>query len=282
MNQQMGSLSVRLLGRFEARRDGVLLDAKVWGRRKTQTLLKLLLIRRGRVFTTDQILDILYPHRDPKKAAGNLRTRISQLRRVLEPDLKRGADSKYVLHVSPGSYCFSESAPCWLDTEVFEWHVETAQGLVEQKHWAQAVTRYRSAIELYHGDFLAEDRYEEWTLVPRERFRQLLLDAFEGCAECHARLGQYTEAIQMTRHLLEREPAWESAYRRLMIYYSYKGNPQKALQAYEACARALRECLAMRPSEETQALRDRIQRGESTSSHFVLTAEQVRRSRGKA
>ncbi len=270
MDRKGGRLSIRLLGRFEARRDGVLLDAKGWGRRKTQTMLKLLLTRRGQVFTTDQILDALYPDRDPKKVAGNLRTRISQLRRVLEPDLKRGADSRYVLHVSPGSYCFSESAPCWLDTEAFERHVEAAQRLAEQKRWAQAVTRYRSAIELYRGDFLAEDRYEEWTLAPRERFRQLLLDALEGCAECHAHLGQYTEAIQMTRRLLEREPAQESAYRRLMLYYAYKGNPQKALQAYEACARALRGRLAMRPSEETQALRDRIQRGERMPPHNYL------------
>jgi DNA-binding SARP family transcriptional activator len=261
MSRKVGRLSVRLLGRFKAQRDGVLLDAEVWGRRKTQTLLKLLLTRRDQVFTTDQILDALYPDRDPQKAAGNLRTRISELRRALEPELQKGSDSQYVLHVSPGHYCFSESAPCQIDTELFEEHLEAARKLTEQERWAEALGRYEAGIALYRGDLLADDRYAEWALAPRERFSRLFGDALEGASVCHARLGCYERAIAMTRRLIEREPARECAYRRLMRYELYRGKMQRALQAYESCVKALRKHLDMAPSSETQELRDRILEG---------------------
>ncbi len=261
MGLEADGLCIRLLGRFKIWHDGALIDSKAWGRRKTQTLLKLLLTRRGEILTTDQILDALYPNCDPRRAAGNLRTRISQLRRALEPDLTKGADSRYVLHVSPGHYCFSGSAPCEIDTELFEKYFEAAQELVEQARWAEALNRYEKAIELYRGDFLAEERYAEWTLAPREHFCRLFLDTLESCAECHARLDHYERAITRTRWLIEREPARERAYRRLMRYELYGGDAQRALQAYESCLKALRKHLDMAPSAATQQLRDRIQEG---------------------
>jgi len=262
MASEAGGLSIKLFDRFEVKWNGSPISPQSWGRRKTQTLLKFLLLQRGRVVTTDQILDALYPSCDPQKAAGNLRTRISELRRVLEPTLKRGADSQYVLRLSPGNYRFSEIAPCQIDIELFEDHIKAAQQDMEQEHWSEALKHYQRALELYRGDLLAEDRYEEWTLVPRQHFRRLFLNALTDCAECHARLGQYANAIERLHHLIEQEPAYEGAYKQLMLYEYYKGDQQKALQAYDLCVAALREHLNQEPSPETRALRDRIQRGQ--------------------
>jgi DNA-binding SARP family transcriptional activator len=57
----------------------------------------------------------------------NLTGRISQLRQALEPHLKSGADSHYILRVGKGNYCFSAQAPCWLDTEEFQSQVAAAR-----------------------------------------------------------------------------------------------------------------------------------------------------------
>jgi len=254
-------LSIRLFGRFEVEREGIPIEPKAWGRRKTQTLLKFLLLRRGRVVSTDQILDALYPQNDPQKAAGNLRTRISQLRRALEPALRRGAESQYVLHVSPGHYCFSEDASCRTDTELFERDLEEARELSRQRRWGDALRRYEEALSLYRGDLLEEDRYEEWTLAPRERYRRLFHEALEDCADLYARLRRFAPAIAAIRRVLEDDPCCESAYRRLMLYESSRGDTRKALEAYEKCASELRAHFGCEPSPETQALRNRIRKG---------------------
>ena len=237
------------------------MGSRAWGRRKTCTLLKFLLAHRGDVLAVDQILDALYPHADPQRAAGNLRTRISELRRVLESHLKRGADSQYVLRVGPGSYLFSKEAPCRVDTEIFEGHLRAARRLVYQRQWPAALEHFEEAVALYGGDFLAEDRYEEWTLAPREHYRRLFHEALEGCSDLYARSRRYAEAIAAIHRVLEDDPCCESAYRRLMLYESCQGDTQKALEAYERCKAELRRRLSREPSPETRTLAERIRQG---------------------
>lgn len=171
-----------------------------------------------------------------------------------------------MLHLSPGHYCSSRSAPCRLDTELFEGHIEEAQQkYLERERWAEALERCEKAVELYRGDLLAEDRYAEWTLAPREHFHRLFLDALANSAECHAQLGQYLNATEKARCLIRQDPTRESAYRQLMLYEYYRGELQRALQAYEACAQALRERIDMELSRQTRALRNSIREGKLPS-----------------
>ena len=72
---------------------------KTWPQRKTKGLLKLLLSQRGQIFTQDQLIDALFPDLEPHKAAKTLYNRISELRRVLEPEIGRAScrERVYVL-----------------------------------------------------------------------------------------------------------------------------------------------------------------------------------------
>lgn len=250
-------LRVRLFGRFEVWREGALISPQAWGRRKTQSLLKLLLSERGRVFMQDQLIEALFPDLDPDKAIRNLYGRVSRLRHLLEPELERGGDSLFIPKVKEGYY-FSESASCWIDTEEFQKACEAARALEEAGRWTQALTTYQQAIELYRGDYLAEDLYEEWTLIPRERWRALYLESLERLAECQARLGQFHRAIEHCRCIIELEPYNENAYRQLMRYHYHAGEQKKALQAYQACVQALKEHLEVAPERETCELQQQI------------------------
>ncbi|MFQ5796549.1 MAG: BTAD domain-containing putative transcriptional regulator, partial [Candidatus Bipolaricaulia bacterium] len=213
MGQTKGhGLQVKLFGHFEAWHDDEPIPPQAWSRRKTQTLLKILLTERGRVFTQDQLIDWLFPDSNPDKAAQNLYKRISELRRTLEPDLNRGADSQFVLRVG-GGYCFSQDAPGWIDTEAFHQQVESARKMEQAGRWSQALEYYQQAVELYRGEYLAEDLYEEWSIPPRERWREEYLTALERLAECHARLRNYSRAIEYGQRMIELEPYREGAYR---------------------------------------------------------------------
>lgn len=261
MDSARAELVIRLLGPFEVWRGPDRVPASAWGRRKTQALLKVLLVRRGQVFTRDQLIDRLYPEADPAKVAKNLRGRVSELRRALEPDLKHGPDSRYVLSAGEG-YCFSAEAPCWIDVEAFARALDEARALEEAQRWSEAVSCYRRAVELYRGPFLAEDPYEEWTLEPRERLRERFLVALERLAEAHARLGQHPQAIACCQRALAEDPARESAFRRQMRFQAYAGRTSQALETYRRCVHTLKDQLGVEPDRKTQALYLRIRQGQ--------------------
>lgn len=246
-------LSVRMLGAFEVLSNGEPVPDKAWGRKKTKMLLKILLSERGRSFTVDQLVDLLYPETAPEKVLKNLRGRVSQLRKALEPKLQKGPDSVFVHNVGQG-YRFNAHAPCWLDTEAFAEHLESAEALTHTDRWPQALERYEQAIALYRGDYLEEDLYEEWTLPLRERFKKQFLSAMEGAARCHGKLGDFAAAIACCQRVIAHEPYRESAFRLMMRCHYHAGQQQQALEAYDACVRSLKDHLGVEPTLETRKL----------------------------
>ena len=151
------TLEIKLLGRFEVLRDGESIPEEAWGRRKTKTLLKVLLTEPGRAFTQDQLIDALFGGENVDSSLENLYGRVSQLRRALEPDLKRGADSAFILREGHG-YSFDVVACSDLDTIAFKQGLDDSQSLVEEKDWTAAAARLEEVTALYQGEFLAEDR----------------------------------------------------------------------------------------------------------------------------
>ncbi|MBI1742217.1 tetratricopeptide repeat protein [Candidatus Acetothermia bacterium] len=257
-----GRLQVRLFGRFEARRGHVLIAPEAWPQRTTQLLFQLLISERGRVFIQDELIESLYPAHAADKAAKSLRSRISQLRRLLEPELKKGGDSRFVLQIGKGGCSFDAQAPCWVDVEEFQQQLQAAQTAEQSGRWSEALSHYEQAIELYRGDFLAEAPYEEWTLAPRERWREEYLAALAKLAGLYARLRQFSRALECCRRALELDPQDESFYCQKMLCHYHAGEYQKAVLAYETCVQALRAHLEVTPAQETQNLYEQIVRHE--------------------
>ena len=92
-------LRLKVLGSFELALDGAAVPEEAWPRRKTRDLLKLLLTAPGDVFTDDQLIETLLPDAGVTRAGSNIRARISELRRVLEPELQRGTGSQYIKRI---------------------------------------------------------------------------------------------------------------------------------------------------------------------------------------
>jgi predicted ATPase/DNA-binding SARP family transcriptional activator len=251
-------LRIKLLGRFEVWREGALLAPEAWPQVKTQVLLKLLISERGKVFTKDQVLEALFPELDPQKASHNLHGRLSELRRMLEPHLKKGTNSKYIQSSGRQGYFFNKEISCEVDIEAFSQHIERAQVAEGAQRWAEGVESYQKALDLYTGDYLPEDAYEEWTIAPREHWREICLNALLGQAECQARLGQYAQAIEQCKKAVAVKSTLEAAYRQQMLYHYMLGEPGEALRIYQACVKALQEQVNVPPSAATRQLHEEI------------------------
>ena len=143
----VATLCIRALGAFEVAVDGQVVSQEAWPRQKTKDVLKLLLTAPGEPFTVDQIIDALFPNADPVRAARNVQARISELRRVLEPDLERGADSRFVRHVGEG-YAFTLGSDEWIDTLTFARQLELARALTDAGDWVPAIEAFEDALAL--------------------------------------------------------------------------------------------------------------------------------------
>ena len=272
--QETPQLRVHQLGRFEVWPGDELISAQAWGRRKNQQLMKILLSRRGQVFSTDQLIDFMFAELDPEAALGNLRGRVGELRRVLEPGMARRTDSQYILTLASG-YCFSDQALCWVDTEQFQQELDAALKAQKQGDWAKALQRYQAALALYRGDYLSEDPYEEWLLPLRQQWRERFLQALEGEAEAHLKLGDFAATVESSRKAIRHEPTLESGHRRLMLSLYYAGQQGEVQKAYEACAEILKRELHVEPSAETLKLHQQLQKRELAAPASSLSAPAV-------
>lgn len=257
------ALKIQLFGDFRVWRKGDTepIGRQEWGDHKCMQVLKILVSERGQALSQGQLIERLWPHCDPTKAAASLRNRVSRLRRVLEPDLKRGSDSRYV-RTSYGGYRFQPESECEIDSERFAQIYQDGQALKQAGQWHEAVDHYERAAALYRGDYLAEDRYESWALAYQEHWRRAYLELLARLADCYAHLKQYQEAIARLEQAIELAPTWsERIYQQLMDYYMRLGECAGMTRTYARLQRMLMESFAAEPSPETQAFYAEIRRG---------------------
>ncbi|MBX6763896.1 MAG: tetratricopeptide repeat protein [Rubrobacteraceae bacterium] len=258
LKRQATGLKIAMLGEFRVWRGEEPVGDKEWGRQKTRSLLKLLLTRPGQPFSRDEILEALWPGVSPEAAERSLRVTVSLLRRVLEPDLRRGSDSRYVLSKRPG-YAFARGAGCEVDIWDFEGHREKAEAARQAGRIDEAIEEYGKSLGLVRGELLAEDPYEEWAIEARERWQDSHLSALSGLAECLALRGRYSEAIEVCNRALTLDRYGEELRRRLMLYHYCAGEQGLALRAYRDYAGLLEDELGTAPSPELARLKERIE-----------------------
>jgi LuxR family maltose regulon positive regulatory protein len=234
-------LRVLALGGFQVQRGNQPIPSEAWQRRKTRLLLLYLLAQAPRRVPRDELLETLWPDLPPDSAALALNTTFSDLRRILEPYLGKGQPSRYLLR-DEETLAFNPTAETWYDVAAFEQAVRAG---------GQAA---RQALALYRGDFLPEEPYVDWVLRERERLRGLYLNTLMAWLEEQVQAGAWREGVELARRILDLEPWLEEVWRALMTCLARLGRRSEALQAYQACTRALRDELDAAPSAETQAL----------------------------
>jgi DNA-binding SARP family transcriptional activator len=256
---RVASLKIKLFGEFGVWRGEEPIEGEEWGGQKPRSLLKLLLTRPGRAFSKDEILEALWPGRTPEASDRRLRITVSQLRRVLEPELGRGSESSYVLSQRPG-YAFDQRADCEVDAWKFEEHRRRAEAAQEAGELNDAICEYRQALDLARGEFLAEEPYEDWAMEARKEWQEHELAALSGLAECLALEGRYSEAIEASERALALDEYRDDLHRRLMLYHYCAGEQSLSLRAYRDYARVLKEELGAAPSPELVRLKEQIEK----------------------
>ena len=194
-------------------------------------------------------MDVLWPNLDTKPAANNLHRAVHFARAALEPGAEN-ATSRY-LSLRGDLLALCPEGPLWVDVDGFEEAARTA------RHTREPVA-CRAAVELYAGELLPEDRYEEWTQERREELRQLYLALLFEMAALYEEREEYGPAIEALRLALVEDPTHEDAHRDLMRLYTASQERQRAIAQYEQLEKVLSRELGAEPSTASRHLYEEI------------------------
>lgn len=254
--EEARSIAIRILGAFEVRRDGHLIGDAAWDRPKARTLVKLLAVQPDHQLHRDQILEILWPDLGLESALSGFRKTLHRARRALEPNLVgRGAASCLRL---TGDLLALDAERVEIDADRFE---ELAQDALE----GTDIDACDTALALYTGELLPEDRYEDWAVERRESLAELHLRLLSRQADCLQRRGEYRRAVDVLQDIVRRDPLREDVHRSVMRLLVALGNRHGALRQYQLCRRTLQEELGVEPEPETVALYEEISSGRLAS-----------------
>jgi DNA-binding SARP family transcriptional activator len=241
---------VWLLGGFKVSVENRTIEEDTWRLRKAANLVKLLALSPSHRLHREQVMEALWPDLGTDAASNNLRGTVHTARDILEPN--RAANSRYLdLQEQQLTLCPHERL--WVDIEAFE-AAATARR-------AKDPAAYRPAVELYAGELLPEDRYEEWAEGRREELRRLYLALLVGLADRYEERGEHEAAVEALRRVTTVDPTQEEAHAGLIRLYALSDRRAHALAQYELLRKALSERLGTEPSASTRRLRDEIAAG---------------------
>jgi len=245
-----GALYVQLLGEFRVAVGSRVIERSAWRLRKASALIKLLALARGQRLHREQVVDLLWPDLDLEAGMNNLHYVLGKARRVLEPD----AGDFHFLRFDGEWLVLSPLAPVRVDVGEFERAARLA-------HSSGDPASYFSAIALYTGELLPEDRYEEWVEERRRALQEVYLRLHMELAGLYESRGEYAHALDVLRRAVEVEPTLEAAHAGIMRLLALLGRPQEALRQYDVLRAALARELDASPQDSTTRLREEILQG---------------------
>ena len=228
-----------------------------WPSGKGKAIFKYLVTHRQRPVVKEVLMELFWPGAHPDAARNNLNVAIYGLRQALRATRP---DFSHVLF-QDDCYLLNPDLPVWIDAEEFGKHFKLAQEMEQRGDQAAAIREYHAAEALYDGEFLEEDRYEDWLIPRRQRYQDDYLKLLDCLSRCYLDSADYSACVTMCRKMLTVDRCREEAHRRLMRCYSQQGQAYLALRQYHICVNALKSELDVSPTQKTQNLYDQIQSG---------------------
>jgi DNA-binding SARP family transcriptional activator len=241
-------LEIHCLDGFQVRFGGERVER--WESTKARSLLQYLMIKPRKPVAKEELMEALWPDCDPRVSGNNLKAAMHGLRQTFNNLLDKEQNLPYIVY-SQGTYQINPDIFLWLDVEQFEQHWQTGRRLQAEGDMNKAMQEFRLAEELYKGEYLEDDPYEEWTLLRREALHDIYLNILSKLAENCLQNADYENCIAYSIKTLDRDNCREDAYQRVMRCYNRLGLRNRALQWYEICRKTIAAQLDTEPDQAT-------------------------------
>lgn len=245
--QENALFRICCLGSFKVFQPDAATPLGIGSNHKAWALLKFFVMHKDAPIPTQYILDIFWPNRRNPGDTAALRTALSRLKTMLGWP-KTGPYQSDLVIFRKDTCRLNGNSNIWLDIVEFEKQCALAFqiGLKDRR---AGVNIYLAALELYQGDFLADDPYLEWTGLPREHYRRLFLDSIKEAAAWLIELNEFSMAHQILEKGLAKDPYVEELHYLLLQVYIKQSEIKAALKHYAYCTNLLYRELGVKPSE---------------------------------
>lgn len=233
-------MDFRLLGQFEVRQNGMVVDL---GGPRQRAVLAALLLRPNTVATVDYLCSAVW-RRLPASPATNLRTYVAGLRKRLRA--AAGADSR--LRTRPGGYLLVVQ-PDELDTQVFKELLDAASAAQRDGDHRRALEEFDQALALWRTDTvndLTDSPALQTELVWLEELR---MRAVEGRCTAMLELGMHKEVSVELRKVVTDHPLREELWANLMTALRLDGRRAEALDTFRQARAKLVTELGIEPGD---------------------------------
>lgn len=221
-------LRVHVLGRTRVESPAGELDGSWMGNRPGQVL-KYLLTHRQRPVPSDELAEKLWTQATPANMQ-SVRYFIHALRDQLEPARRPRSPSSYVVGSRAGYSLDLHRVR--VDADDFEREVGAGLAAAERGDHDAALASLARGLELYRGDFLADEPYAEWALDERDRLRELAATGLRAKSELDRERGDLAAATDGLERLVRLEPYDVDIHRELLELLFAQGRRTDAARRY--------------------------------------------------
>ena len=248
-------MKFRILGPLEADRGG---RSQLPRGPRQQALLASLLLHGNQVVSTSQLIDDLWGEDPPETAAKMVHMYVSELRKLLEPEVAAGAASRVLITRPPGYMLRIE--PDQLDANRFARLIQEARLAFAEARPSAASAILDEALALWRGPPLAEFADRPFARTEAARLEELRLTALEDRIEAGLALGSDGTLVGELEALVAAHPLRERLRGQLMLALYRSGRQAEALDVYKKTRELLIDELGIEPSRALQELERAILR----------------------
>ncbi len=167
MAKKPPEIEVCFFGGFQIKADSKVINDAASRAKRPWSLLQFLMVNRHKFVTHQQLIEAMWPDEtseQPEKALKNLVYRVRSAFAA-----KDVPNASQVVLYQGGNYCLNNEFSWKMDFELFDENYDKA--LNEATPRCEAIEYALFAIELYKGDFLQEQAYENWILQFNTHYR---------------------------------------------------------------------------------------------------------------
>jgi len=247
---------VRVLGRLEVIAPHGPVADRDWCKRKARLLFAMLVARAGTDVPRGEIIEYLWPEMDEERALNNFYVVWSAMKRALAPNSVREMPCPFVEHVH--GVCRIVPGRVVTDLDEFEAHLYAARKARASGDADAELAAIRAAEQVYRGDVLPGDIYDDWFAPVRSRCRHEFEDAMLRAAQILEERGAPHEGLSMLRRPMTHDVLREDFYQAALRLQIAAGQRSAAIETYMSCRSRLVEDLGIDPSRETTALYEQV------------------------
>jgi LuxR family maltose regulon positive regulatory protein len=239
-------VAIRLLGAFELKVDGQVVEFGAKVPKKPLELLQLMAAQGPDGIDAGQAVDALWPDTDRAAARASFNVAVHRLRKLLQHE------DAIVLH---DGRLRLDGARAWCDLAAFE---HTALDVAERDlaRIGEPLLHRRAdqVLALYRGPLLANQSANAWISLARNKTQNRFVQCVTALGVQLEHRALWQAALALYERGLEQDPLAEALYRGQIRCYLSMQQPASALGAFRRCKELLSIVLGVAPAQDTQEL----------------------------